>query len=104
MSQNVPPNPPDRPQEQGDYDSNQRSHRSEAAGDSGMGANPYYTQQQGSPPPDLDANAPTLKSSELQRLNRKALVFLAGILGVLVIAAVLMFRGASGKDEQAKPR
>lgn len=104
MSQNVPPNPPDRPQEQGDYDSNQRSHRSEAAGDSGMGANPYYTQQQGSPPPDLDANAPTLKSSELQRLNRKALVFLAGILGVLVIAAVLMFRGASGKDEQVKPR
>jgi type IV secretion system protein VirB10 len=102
MSQNVPPNPPDRPQD--DSDSNQRSHRNEAAGDSGLGSNPYYTQQQGSPPPDLDANAPSLKSSELQRLNRKALVFLAGIVGVLIVAVILMFRGASGKEEQAKPR
>jgi type IV secretion system protein VirB10 len=103
MSQNVPPNPPDRPQAQDDYDSNPSPRRSDAA-DSGLGANPYYTQQQGSPPPDLDANAPTLKSSELQRLNRKALVFLAGIVAVLVVAVFLMLRGASGKDEQTKPR
>jgi type IV secretion system protein VirB10 len=103
MSQNVPPNPPDRPQDQGDFDPNQRSPRGEAS-DSGLGANPYYTQQQGSPPPDLDANAPTLKSSELQRLNRKALVFLGGIVAVLVVAVILMLRGASDKEEQTKPR
>lgn len=105
MSQNVPPNPPDRPYVQGDSDPNERPRRDEASGDAGLGANPYYTQQQGSPPPDLDASAPSLKSSELQRLNRKALVFLAGIVAVLIVAVILMLRGAtSGKDDQAKPR
>lgn len=103
MSQNVPPNPPDRPHDQSDP--HQRPHRDDASGDSGLGANPYYTQQSGSPPPDLDAGAPSLKSSELQRLNRKALVFLAGIVALLIVAVILMFRAASsGDDEKTKPR
>ncbi len=104
MSQNVPPNPPDRPHDHSDPHQ-QRPHRDDAPGDSGLGANPYYTQQSGSPPPDLDANAPSLKSSELQRLNRKALVFLAGIVALLIVAVILMFRAASsGDDEKTKPR
>ena len=41
--------------------------------------------QQAAPPPDLDAKAPSLKSSEVQRLNRKALVFLAGIIALMLL-------------------
>jgi type IV secretion system protein VirB10 len=45
--------------------------------------------------PDLDANAPLLRSSEEQRLNRKALVFLAGIVCLLLVSAWWMLSGAS---------
>lgn len=41
----------------------------------------------------------------MQRLNRKALVFLAGIIGLLVLMAVLMFKSAtSGEERSTKPR
>lgn len=65
--------------------------------------NPYYGQPSAAQAPDLDANAPLLRSSDVQRLNRKALMFLAGIVALLIIAAFWMFRSASaGSDE--KPR
>lgn len=68
-----------------------------------VASNPYYARQQAAPPPDLDAAAPTLKSSEIQRLNRKALVFLAGIVGALVVAVILMLRNATSRsDEQVR--
>ena len=67
--------------------------------------NPYYAQQQAAPSaPDLDANAPLLHSSDAQRLNRKALMFLAGIVGLLIVAAIMMLRGATAGDEQSKPK
>ncbi|MFC5577772.1 TrbI/VirB10 family protein [Lysobacter niabensis] len=66
--------------------------------------NPYYTQQQASDGvPDLDASAPLLRSNEAQRLNRKAMVFLAGIVALLVIAAIWMFRSAAAGGNE-KPR
>ena len=72
--------------------------------DSRVGANPYYAQQQaGADALDLDANAPMLRSSDVQRLNRKALVFLAGIVALLVMAAIWMFRSATAGSD-AKPR
>lgn len=43
--------------------------------------------------PDLDADAPYLQPSEVQRLNRKALLFLAGIVILLVCGAVWIFSG-----------
>ncbi len=100
MNQNLPPSSSGRPYEDDDTQP-QRDH-----GDTGGEApNPYYASQQGAAAPDLDANAPQLKSNELQRLNRKALLFLAGIVLLLVVAAVWMFRSAtSGKQETAKPR
>lgn len=68
-------------------------------------SNPYYANQQRAGAPDLDANAPQLKSNELQRLNRKALLFLTGIVLLLIVAAVWMFRSVtSGKDEVTKPK
>ncbi|MCI4566758.1 TrbI/VirB10 family protein [Lysobacter sp. CFH 32150] len=70
--------------------------------DEHLRTNPYYGQQQGTAP-DLDANAPLLQSNDAQRLNRKALVFLAGIVGLLIVAAIWMFNSAtSSKDDVAK--
>lgn len=69
------------------------------------GPNPYYASQQAAQAPDLDANAPFLESSDVQRLNRKALMFLAGIVALLVVAIVWMFRSATaGEEPVAKPR
>ena len=99
MNQNLPPNQTGRPHDDDGFDP-QRD-----PGQDDRGENPYYANQRSAPPPDLDANAPSLKSNELQRLNRKALVFLAGIVALLIVAAFWMFKSAtSGKDEKAKPR
>ncbi len=100
MSQNLPPDPPARPH--GEEPQGARGYASEAPADT---ANPYYANQQRNEAPDLDANAPQLKSSELQRLNRKALFFLSGIVLLLIIAAMWMFSSAtSGKDQAARPK
>ena len=107
MSQNLPPNQTGRHHDDERFDPQQDSQSDSRRdqGEDGRGANPYYANQHGAAPPDLDANAPTLKSNELQRLNRKALVFLAGIVALLVLAAFWMFKSAtSGKDETARPR
>jgi len=72
--------------------------------DGRIAANPYYAQQQAvDGAPDLDANAPLLRSSDVQRLNRKALVFLAGIVALLIVAAIWMFRSATAGNGD-KPR
>lgn len=91
MNQNMPP-------QQG----HQHEHASQDAGVY-AGSNPYYGQQSASAAPDLDARAPLLKSSDVQKLNRKALVFLAGIIGLLVVAAIWMFKSAASEGE-AKPK
>ena len=71
-------------------------------------ANPYsaYGQLHGgatSPPADLEAGAPVLKSAESQRLNRRALLFLAGIVALLLAMATWMVRSATSEG-QDKPR
>ena len=95
MNQNLPPNPPGQ---SGDYpyDDNQ-----------GQGNNPYYAAQQpASQQPDLDAGAPQLKSSDSQRMNRKALLFLAGIVGLLILMTFIVIKNASSnkEDEVKKPK
>lgn len=49
--------------------------------------------------PDLDAGAPQLRSAEEQRLNRKALVFLGGVLVLVVCMGLLVLR--KGADDKA---
>lgn len=49
--------------------------------------NPYYRGHDQGAPPNLDAAAPVLDQNEMRRLNRKALIFLACIL-VLVVTMV----------------
>ena len=55
--------------------------------------NPYEAARH-VPEPDLDANAPYLRSADVQRLNRKALMFLAGIILLLLVVAFWIFRSA----------
>ncbi len=90
MNQNLPPNPPGQ---SGNYSDNQ-------------GSNPYYSAQQSQDQPDLDAGAPQLKSVDSQRVNRKALMFLAGIVALLVLMTIIVIKNASSDKEEAveKPR
>lgn len=65
--------------------------------------NPY--QDRVAPTPaDLDAGAPYLQTAEVQRLNRKALVFLGAIVLVLGAFAVWLFSGDSSAPEAARAR
>jgi type IV secretion system protein VirB10 len=66
-------------------------------------ANPYYANRPDSVAPDLDANAPQLRSADIQRLNRKALLFLAGIVVLLILAAIWLFGSALSDREKAAP-
>ena len=75
---------------------------SQHAGQAYAGANPYLSHQATGPSPELDAGEPLLKSSDMQRLNRKALVFLAGIVGLLIVAALWMFKSAAAESERPK--
>lgn len=68
-------------------------------------SNPYFSnagEKQGAP--DLDAGAPQLRSVEEQRLNRKALLFLGGIVLLLMAMGFLLFRkGQDDAADQKKP-
>lgn len=91
MNQNLPPNPPGQ---SGDYSQGY---------DPNAQGNPYYSAQQGAQQPDLDAGAPQLKAVDSQRVNRKALMFLAGIVALLILMTIVVIKNAtSGDDEEAK--
>ncbi|MGY4514863.1 TrbI/VirB10 family protein [Lysobacter sp. HA18] len=66
-------------------------------------ANPYFGAHAQAAAPDLDAGAPTLRTAEQQRVNRKALLFLGGIILLLMMMAVLVFRGSSKPSDATKP-
>lgn len=94
MNQNMPPH-------QGRPDAYEASPQD--GGHSSGGANPYFGGQQSAAAPDLDDSVPLLKSSDVQKLNRKALMFLAGIVALLVMAAIWMFNSATAGDDE-KPK
>jgi type IV secretion system protein VirB10 len=92
VNQNLPPNPPGQ---SGEYPSDDQ------------GSNPYYSAQQSQEgQPDLDAGAPQLRSVESQRVNRRALMFLAGIVVLLILMTIVVIKNASSDKEEAvaKPR
>lgn len=69
----------------------------------GEPANPYQAARPSVADPDLDAGAPYLKSADVQRLNRKALLFLGGIVLLLLLTAFWIFNGAmSGSKDDAR--
>lgn len=98
MSQNMPPIQPDQ-YDQGDRDPHDVGLESNS-GD--LRGNPYYANQH-TAPPDLDAKAPVLGSADMQRLNRKALIFLAGIIALLLVMAIWLIKTArAGQDDVAR--
>ncbi|QWP75096.1 TrbI/VirB10 family protein [Lysobacter sp. K5869] len=95
MSQNMPPNQPGQPDNGTPQDG--------GSSYGYAGANPYYGQAGGAAAaPDLDANAPMLKSSDVQRLNRKALLFLGGIVLLLLAVAFFLLKSATSSEEKPK--
>jgi type IV secretion system protein VirB10 len=76
-----------------------------ATGAAATPVNPYLSNQTPEPLPDLDAAAPLLRTADSQRLNRKALAFLAGIILFLVLMTLWMFHSASaGRDVALRQR
>lgn len=71
-----------------------------------LSGNPYSNHQQRQAQPDLDAAAPQLAAADVRRMNRRALVFLGGIvLLLLFVGYFLVSGGGSSKQETAqKPR
>lgn len=67
-------------------------------------ANPYIGYAQAGPEPDLDAHAPMLRASESQRLNRKALGFLAATISLLVLMAAWVFAGGHESENRRNSR
>lgn len=96
MNQNLPPNTSGQQDQNNPYmQQDAGQHNQESS----------YAYQQTAARPDLDANAPMLQSNDLQRLNRKALIFLAGIVALLLLMAVWLFsRATSVDDDVSKPR
>jgi type IV secretion system protein VirB10 len=72
------------------------------SGQSGS-ANPYAAHHQQQPGPDLDAGAPQLRSNDLRRVNRSAMMMLAALAALLVFAVLwMLFSGNSQKNAQPK--
>lgn len=72
-------------------------------GRDGAPPNPYQ-ERLAAARPDLDAGAPHLQASEMQRLNRKALLFLGGIVLLLLCVAFWIFSGAMSRADERGPR
>ncbi|MBS0452136.1 MAG: hypothetical protein JSS14_12570 [Proteobacteria bacterium] len=69
------------------------------------GNNPYAAQfEAGDSAPDLDARAPELKSSEMQRMNRRALGFLLALVLLLGVAAIWALTNVLQSEKQTKPK
>lgn len=69
--------------------------------------NPYSDQfegAQGAAAPNLDAHAPELKSSEMQRMNRRALAFMATLVLLLGLAAIWLIGNVMRPDKPQKAK
>ncbi|RYF63162.1 MAG: hypothetical protein EOO22_26450, partial [Comamonadaceae bacterium] len=70
-------------------------------------SNPYSEQFEGMEAhgvPNLDARAPELKSSEMQRMNRRALGFMAALVLLLGLAAIWLIGNVMRPDKPQKAK
>lgn len=68
-----------------------------------LAGNPYASQAR-QPQPDLDRSAPQLSSSDMRRMNRRALGLLASIALLLVVIGVWAFSGLGSEKPKPKVR
>lgn len=66
--------------------------------------NPYFNRTEAERTPDLDAAAPRLRTVEERRLDRKALLFLAGILLLVLAMGYLLLRNGNEPEPVPPPR
>lgn len=99
MSQQTPPNNPNDPGYNPYAASDAQAAPSFAQDAPPPGANPYYANQRAAEP-NLDEGSPTLTTAEAQRLNRKALFFLGGIVLLLMLLGYFVL---FGKDDDETP-
>jgi type IV secretion system protein VirB10 len=66
--------------------------------------NPYSAQQRQAASPDLDANAPVLRSNDLARMNRRAMMFLAIIVLMLAVLGFWLIWGGSNRNAAPKAK
>lgn len=69
-----------------------------------LAGNPYANRGRRATEPDLDANAPQLRASELRRMNRRALFLLGAVVILLLFVAYWMVTGAGRRKEPPRPR
>jgi type IV secretion system protein VirB10 len=93
----VSSNTPNQPGDGFDRDGAPSTGRNET-----LAGNPYSNQYQQGAAPDLDANAPTLRSSDLRRMNRRALFYLVAIVVLLLAVAFWLIKGPSKKAPAPK--
>ncbi|WP_045770225.1 TrbI/VirB10 family protein [Xanthomonas albilineans] len=96
MNSNMPPSDENNAHDQGQP-------RSPQSGNANR-ENPYFARHRQATDPDLDANEPVLRSSDLKKLNRKALVFLGGVALLLVLAIFWIVGGGRDSAPPPKPR
>jgi type IV secretion system protein VirB10 len=69
-----------------------------------LSRNPYSAHYRQAETPDLDAGAPLLKSNEMRRMNRRALLMLGTAASMLLFVSYWMISSATSRKEPSKPR
>lgn len=94
MNQTLPPNPSESGQDDPQAPPPQEY------------ANPYYNgaQRPAEPAPNLDQGSPVLTAAETRRMNRKALLFLGGIVLLLLLLGYFMLKGGRNAGDDSKPK
>lgn len=97
---------PTTPRQPGDAPQHENVARDDAYASAGTASGNTYSDQyqRGGNAPDLDAAAPQLHSSDMRRMNRRAIGFLAAIVLLLLILAFLLLRTAARPSHAQKPR
>lgn len=98
---------PQPPSQSGDFTHDRDRPEPADSGRPAAQSNPYSTmfERPGNlPAPDLDAGAPELKSSDMQRMNRRALVFMAALILLLGLAAIWMLSNVMRPEKVQKPK
>jgi type IV secretion system protein VirB10 len=96
---------PNTPYEPGDESEREYvpPHQSQPADVDPLANNPYSNQHRQGPAPDLDAGAPQLRSSDLKRMNRRALAFMVLIVALLVVLGIWLLKSSRGNEPPPKP-
>ncbi|KAF1003143.1 MAG: Type IV secretion system protein virB10 [Luteibacter sp.] len=97
------PNTPNHPEDENHGNAQQQGANVESQHDP-LANNPYSAQARQARQPDLDSAAPQLTSTDMNRMNRRALGLLASIALLLVVIAIWAFNSIGGDKPKPKPR